>query len=243
MSAQLFFSNSPALLLARLSDNLDFSDPFRSPRIATPTPAMKRWVQLRLAEKRGIIANVEFLQLERMLWKRLEELDQEHMAEGRKPARLLDEQGIQLLILALLRADPPAEARAYLEPQGRADPEVGTDPRARADSKSRGEADLYIRRLCQLSRKLAGYFREYEYSRVREHGHEGLAALWMQGKDCFQGYLGTGVPAGERAGVLAAAEEEARGHTVALEQVIATSAQDGQGIPALREHLYGLTGQ
>jgi len=191
MSAQLFFSNSPALLLARLSDNLDFSDPFRSPRIATPTPAMKRWVQLRLAEKRGIIANVEFLQLERMLWKRLEELDLEHVAEGRKPARLLDEQGIQLLILALLRADPPAEARAYLDPDVRADP------------KGRGDADLYIQRLCQLSRKLAGYFREYEYSRVREHGHEGLAALWMQGKDCFQGYLGTGVPAAERARVAA----------------------------------------
>src|SRR3954469_4651258 len=119
MSAQLFFSNSPALLLARLSDNLDFSDPFRAPRIATPTPAMKRWVQLRLAERRGILANVEFLQLERMLWKRLEELDLEHVAEGRKPARLLDESGIQLLILALLRADPPSEARAYLDPEGR----------------------------------------------------------------------------------------------------------------------------
>lgn len=51
------------------------------------------------------------------------------------------------------------------------------------------------------------------------------------------------VPAGDRADVLAAAQAEARGHTVALEQVIATSAQDGQGIPALREHLYGLTGQ
>jgi exodeoxyribonuclease V gamma subunit len=182
MSAQLFFSNSPALLLARLSDNLDFSDPFRSPRIATPTPAMKRWVQLRLAEKRGILANVEFLQLERMLWKRLEELDLEHVAEGRKPARLLDEQGIQLLILALLRADPPAEARAYIETGLRS-----------------GNDGLYGPRLCQLSRKLAGYFREYEYSRVSEHGHEGLARLWMQGEDCFQGYLGTGVPASERA--------------------------------------------
>jgi exodeoxyribonuclease V gamma subunit len=185
MSAQLFFSNSPAVLLDRLSENLDWSDPFRSPRIATPTPAMKRWVQLRLAEKRGILANVEFLQLERMLWKRLEELDLEHVAEGRKPARLLDEHGLQLLLLAQLRAHAPEEARAYLDPAGT------------------GGGELYIQRLCQLSRKVAGYFREYEYSRVREHGHEGLARLWMQGKDCFLGYLGPGVSAAERARVAA----------------------------------------
>lgn len=184
MSAQLFFSNSPAILLERLSDNLDFSDPFRSPRIATPTPAMKRWVQLRLAEKRGIVANVDFLQLERMLWRRLEELDLEHVAEGRKPARLLDEQGLQLLILAYLRADPPPEAAAYL-------------------ASGRGADALFGPRLCQLSRKLAGFFREYEYGRVREHGHEGLAGLWMRGADCFLGYLGKGVPASERARIAA----------------------------------------
>ncbi len=43
-----------------------------------------------------------------------------------------------------------------------------------------------------------------------------------------------------RAAALAAAQEEARRHTVALEQVIATSAQNGEGIAALREHLYEL---
>ena len=185
MSAQLFFSNSPSVLLDRLSANLDWSDPFRSPRIATPTPAMKRWVQLRLAEKRGIVANVEFLQLERMLWKRLESLDLEHVVEGRKPARLLDEQGLQLLILAYLRNDPPPEAGDYLGAGAASDA-------------------LYAPRLCQLSRKLAGYFREYEYSRVQEHGHRGLAELWMRDADCFRAYLGPGTPASERERLMAA---------------------------------------
>ena len=46
----------------------------------------------------------------------------------------------------------------------------------------------------------------------------------------------------DRAGVLEAAQAEARRHTVALEEVIATSAQTGDGIPALREHLFALTG-
>ena len=184
MSAHLYFSNSPAVLLDKLSRNLEWSDPFRSPHIATPTPAMKRWVQMRLAEKRGIVANVDFNQLERTLWQRLEALDLEHVVEGRKPARILDEQGLQLLILGLLRNDPPPEAREYLERERK--------PGAAPDV-------LYARRLCQLSRKLAGFFREYEYSRVREHGHRGLADLWMNGEDCFRGYLGNDAPKHVRA--------------------------------------------
>ncbi len=44
----------------------------------------------------------------------------------------------------------------------------------------------------------------------------------------------------ERDAALAAAEAEARRHTVALVEVIATSAQSSEGIPALRQHLYEL---
>ncbi|HLP43612.1 MAG TPA: exodeoxyribonuclease V subunit gamma, partial [Fibrobacteria bacterium] len=173
MSATLYFSNSPAVLLERLSGNLNWEDPFLSPNIATPTAAMKRWVQLRLAEARGIVANVNFQHLERTLWKRLEELDQEHVVDFRKPARLLDEQGLQLLILGMLRLNPPDEVRRYL---GEAGDSVPNDA-------------LSTRRLTQLSLKLAGFFREYEYSRVHEHGREGLAYLWKQGRNCFLDYL------------------------------------------------------
>jgi len=45
----------------------------------------------------------------------------------------------------------------------------------------------------------------------------------------------------DRPAVLAAAEAEARRHTVALVEVIATSAQNGEGIPPLRQHLHELT--
>jgi|GEM_PF-2274814 len=183
MSAHLYFSNSPAVLLDKLSQNLEWTDPFLSPHIATPTPAMKRWVQMRLAEKRGIVANVEFMQLERTLWQRLEALDVFHVAADRKPARILDESGLQLLILGLLRGQPPDEAREYLERTGSED--------------ARGIP--HARRLCQLSHKLAGFFREYEYSRVQEHGHLGLAKLWKQGRDCFLGYLDPKAPPAMRA--------------------------------------------
>lgn len=170
MSAHLYFSNSPAVLLDKLSRNLEWSDPFRSPHIATPTPAMKRWVQMRLAEKRGIVANVDFMQLERTLWQRLGELDQYRLATDRKPASLLDERNLQLLILSMLRIRPPEAAGAYLEA---------------------GQGDsLQARRLFQLSAKLAGFFREYEYSRVQEGKHDGLAYAWKHGEDCFRKYLG-----------------------------------------------------
>ena len=45
----------------------------------------------------------------------------------------------------------------------------------------------------------------------------------------------------EREAVLAATAAAARRHTVALEQIIATSAETGEGIPALRAHLFALT--
>ncbi|HEX2760430.1 MAG TPA: GTP-binding protein, partial [Rhizomicrobium sp.] len=45
----------------------------------------------------------------------------------------------------------------------------------------------------------------------------------------------------ERESVLASVAATARRHTVALEKIIATSAETGEGIPALREHLFALT--
>ncbi len=194
MSATLYFSNSPSVLLERLSADLRWEDPFDSPRIATPSSAMKRWVQLRLAEARGIVANVEFLHLERILWSRLEELDQDRIVSFRKPAQLLDERHLQLLILALLRHDPPAELREYLE----------EDAALRTGGEAVPGGPTDSRRLAQLSLKLAGYFREYEYSRVQEYVQKdrpGLAHLWKHGKDCFSAYLGKGVPKSKRAEV------------------------------------------
>lgn len=207
MSATLYFSNSPMALLERLSGNLAWDDPLESPRIATPSSAMKRWVQLRLAEERGIVANVEFLQLERILWRRLEELDLERVVSFRKPAQLLDERHLQLLILGLLRHQPPREVSEYLaedmRPGKPAGAPAGNDP-GEPGPGHEGPGPFASRRLCQLSLKLAGFFREYEYSRVPEHGQvdrPGLAYLWKHGRDCFATYLGKGTPKAKRAEV------------------------------------------
>lgn len=170
MPAQLYFSNSPAVLLDKLAENLAWDDPFASPNIATANPSMRRWVQMRLADKLGISANIDFMLLERLLWRRLAELDVEREAANRKPARLLDEQGLEGFILSLCLTHPPDEIRAYLD-------------------EGASDATAYAQRLGQLARKLAGYFREYEYSRVPEHGRKGLTQLWKEGEDCFRGFL------------------------------------------------------
>jgi exodeoxyribonuclease V gamma subunit len=136
---------------------------------------------MRLSEKCGIVANVDFLHLERTLWDRLGELDLYRQAVERKPARLLDEKNLQLFILAILRNRPPEAAGAYLEA---------------------GQGDsLQARRLFQLSAKLADFFREYEYSRVPDGTRKGLAWLWKHGEDCFRGYLRKDAPKAVRAQV------------------------------------------
>ncbi len=180
MPAKLYFSNSPAALLDKVADNLEWQDPFDTQHIATPTPAMKRWVQMRLADKLGIIANVEFLPLERTLWRQLEELDAEHFVATREPARLLDEQGLQLMILGWLRHRAPRQAAHYLSAGRISEAAPGGVPDG---------APVEAKRLTQLSRKLAGFFREYEYSRVQEHGRQGLPYLWKHGQDCFAEYV------------------------------------------------------
>jgi GTP-binding protein len=49
------------------------------------------------------------------------------------------------------------------------------------------------------------------------------------------------MPAAERAAALGLVAAEARRHTVTLDRVIGTASQTGEGIPALREHLFALT--
>ena len=51
------------------------------------------------------------------------------------------------------------------------------------------------------------------------------------------------VAARDRAGALEAAQAEAARHTVTLQEVLTTSAQTGDGIPALRDHLFALITQ
>lgn len=177
MPAILHFSNAAGLLLDQLAATVVRGDPFDAPRIATPTPAMRRMVQMGLSERWGAAAHIDFLMLEHALWDCLARLDAHRLTPERQPARLLDAQALQALIFAQLVNAPPAEASEYLGPNLNA---MGLMREARA---------LTWRKALQLAAKLAQFFREYEYSRVSEHGRQGLAELWLHGKPCFAQYL------------------------------------------------------
>lgn len=198
MPARLHFSNSLDILADRLIENLarEGGDPFRAPGIATPSAAARDWLKVRLAEKTGIAVNIAFLPLENLLWDRLAERDRLRFVADRKPARRLEGDAFQGLVLAQLRANAAGALRAYLG--GR---EEGDD----GDDVARDSA----RRLCQLSGRLAALFREYEYNRVAEHGFPGVAESWMRGEACFEPRMRAG-RASHEGGRLDARFQEAR---------------------------------
>lgn len=193
MSATLYFSNSAGILLDRLAHHVGQGDPFTAPRIATPTAALRRLVQMGLAERLGAAANLGFLHLERALWDCLANLDAYRLAPDREPARLLSPGDLQALLLAQILERPPEAAAQYLGWTAQSDPFPGGETRSIPRDADLSPAAW--RKALQLSGRLAYLFREYEYSRVREHGREGLAALWLRGSPCFADYLDAGSPA------------------------------------------------
>ncbi len=201
MSATLYFSNSAAILLDQLAAHIGQGDPFTAPRLATPTAALRRLVQMGLAERLGAVANLGFLHLERALWDCLANLDAYRLAPDREPARLFSPGDLQALLLAKLLERPPEAAAQYLGWGMKADGleagGIGSIPRDVDISPSAW------RKALQLSGRLAYLFREYEYSRVREHGREGLAALWLRGSPCFADYLDAGSPSATKQRVAA----------------------------------------
>jgi exonuclease V gamma subunit len=178
MPATLHFSNSLDALADRLIEGLSReSNPFAVTAVATPGAALRDWLKIRVAERKGVAAGLSFPNLESLLWDRLAERDRHRDAPDRLPARQLDDSAFKGLVLAQLRRDPPADARAYLDA---ALPEDAA------------------RRHVQLAGLLASLFREYEYNRVAEGGHEGVTESWMRGVACFERDLLRG-PAGDPA--------------------------------------------
>ncbi len=185
MPARLHFSNSLEALADRLIAGLHGGDPLDAPCIATPSPTLRGWLQCRWAESAGAAANLDFQNLEQLLWQLLAERDRFRRDPARQPAQLLDAANFQGLLMAALRRDPPAPLRGYLTP-------AAAEPYDAA------------RRLCQLSGRLASLFREYEYSRVGEHGFRALTAAWRRGEACFEPYWQGRRPAASGIGAEAA---------------------------------------
>lgn len=80
MTIELYYSNQLNILFECLNINLQssyqyFKDPFQADNVIVLNSHTRKWLQLNLASKNGIMANINFPFLEGVLWKLLEKLD------------------------------------------------------------------------------------------------------------------------------------------------------------------------
>lgn len=145
--------------------NNDDEDIFVPQRIIVPNINVKRWLQLEIAEKNGICANLDLSYLEKTLIALLDECSGEK-ADYHKYIFLGDSDrqiDLQLMVLSVLE-------------NGKNDSDMQPVYRYLGENPERKDAQT---RLWQLSEKLAYYFREYEYQRSQ------MIEAWRNDKNFF----------------------------------------------------------
>ena len=154
----LHYSNRLDRLIVPLAQQLDKRNPFDSAEIVVPNFSLEKWISLKLAQFQGIAANLNFITLEKALYRCLKNYIQNRHCE------LLKQETIQCLLMNVLREKLSDSdqvwnpVRSYLKP----------------DTNISHEAAEH--RLFHLSGRLAYLFQEYEFSRNDE-----LIAAWNDG--------------------------------------------------------------
>lgn len=158
----LHYSNRTEALLDVLARGIEASrpSPFEPVLVVVPNRNMERYVELGLASRLGIAANLRFLRLERFVWQWLE--------DATPDLSVLDRAGLETRILSVLLddaalADSDLDAvRRYL---GVAGAPNGDDAGARAAREALEAEDAIDLRRIQLAQRLAALFEEYAFSR------------------------------------------------------------------------------
>lgn len=165
----LFFhyADSVDSMKSLLFDELykDDEDIFIPQRIIVPNINVKRWLQLEIAEKNGICANLDLSYLEKTLIDLLDECSNEK-SDYQKYIFLGDNDrqiDLQLMVLSVLE-------------NGKND--INMQPVYRYLGENTERKDTQTR-LWQLAEKLAYYFREYEYQRSQ------MIDAWRNNKTFF----------------------------------------------------------
>ena len=161
-----------ALNLENLADEMidalskHWTDPFDSPIVVFPDPKIEQWFRLRYIAKCGVLANLEIVTLDKILFR--------YLTQGDTSKQKLTADILCNVLIAYLNeaysgkaASIPKEIRNYLY-------------------KKSGEIDES--KLFDFARTLAGLFLEYETSRpggfispLQNKHHEGLLAYWKEG--------------------------------------------------------------
>jgi exonuclease V gamma subunit len=158
MALHLRFSNRVEPLVDSLSQALDelWTDLAFPPDVVVPSPAVSKWLKLRLCERRSALLNLPTPTLEGFLWRSMEPGELRFL---KGPA--LSQALVPLLDDARLSDPRYARVHEFLVRDGRIDP----------------------RRRLQLSQELARLFLEYEYNRPsvwsgRRWAVDGLDRHW-----------------------------------------------------------------
>ena len=158
----LHYSNRLDRLIVPLAQELDKRDPFDTADIVVPNFSLEKWISLKLAQYKGIAANLSFITLEKAIYQSLNKNFQNRKCE------LLKQETIQSRLMDVLReklvtADPVwGPVRSYLNPELEINYEA------------------IEHRLFQLSGRILSLFKEYEYSR-----NEDLIEAWNEGRNAF----------------------------------------------------------
>ncbi|MGR3220221.1 MAG: exodeoxyribonuclease V subunit gamma, partial [Candidatus Anammoxibacter sp.] len=169
MSIELYFSNQLKQLGQKLSENLRDEgivneNVFLPSTIIVPNRNLKKWLQMTVSNNIGIAANIDFIYLEAGLWNMLKVLDE---SAGSQSIELLSDDIRQLILLYVLqnKAEELNEfslIRNYLL------------------NSNKEKREGYVKHVWQLSKKLAIYFREYEYHRPD------MVKQWLEVTSDFQ---------------------------------------------------------
>jgi exonuclease V gamma subunit len=180
----LHFAPSTKGLVPVLLEKLrtEWTDPFRPPAIIVPSPAVGKWLQLRLADLAdcpapagrrrpqalGCTANLEMPTLERFLWKALQPSEKMRLLD----AAVLQQAVCAQLTAGLLEKQDYKSVRSYLmNDNGTIDP---------------------VKKV-QLASRIARQFQEYEFNRPSVWEHEkrawkpGMDAKWLNDKTYCDG--------------------------------------------------------
>ncbi|MBN1527238.1 MAG: exodeoxyribonuclease V subunit gamma, partial [Candidatus Omnitrophica bacterium] len=162
MGIELCYSDHIETLAGKLADDLRGGslgrDPFIKPVVMVVNPNVAKWLQMEIASRNTVAANIDYPYLEKGLWNILASCD-----PGEKKPRLLKSEKYQFLVLSLLLGSR------------RDEPEIGPLLNYLYDASGAESAD-YSRRAWQLSEHLASVLREYEYNR------EDMVRCWLEDK-------------------------------------------------------------
>ncbi len=158
MSVHIYYSTSLRELAGKLADNLAADrmgtadpDPFVPAPVMVPNVNLKQWLQLQIADRRGVTANIEFPFFENGLWQALCAVEQNLPgidANGQHKLRMMDRSLLHLSVLMWLR-DRVEDADETITP---------FLTYLAADSAR-------YRKLWQLSSQLTAVFTDYVYHR------------------------------------------------------------------------------